>query len=578
MLRQIILFPDAPHLISTSSLRLTKFQILLELECGFVGFLAVSQREIPSVDQIMAIVPTLSEAINGSYTLAHASDLIFERHELSAEVLDGHFAEIASWNVDSVVNGGLASVAAIHGSVAPFELSRLNLKDIKVELQNRIDQFLTRLDAEILGLLPKKNVIPSLYNYLVGGDLALHRNRMQSARLFPWVMEHVLWNNNMGNLPSRIHKAIDEGLPLIDTLASAFKVSPHVIKILSRCPASVFANVWKGNVKRLSLAIKETAPEFLPRSDEEWLRMGEVVDFIEKITNGAVSRPQNRLQLSSLSRSGFNINVADADALLVEFADMRSALCQVLSQRVARQEGREEGWLTQNPSNASIIKHVITRTLERMHLLRLLELVRRWRDAYRRWQDFYRRKMISLDRYKQHSKMLESSWRAPLNEFCTENRIVVPLLTEMELIFEGDAMNHCVGGYVQQCRTGEVQIWSIRALDNLRRSTLETHIWLDDSGWKVRVVQNRAFSNQTPDASSTLAANALIRILLDSHDDLELYSEWRKSLPPPTEQRWLSDMERTFAMESLTQSLEEVLPKNMSLKILEAEVVQALNV
>jgi hypothetical protein len=69
----------------------------------------------------------------------------------------------------------------------------------------------------------------------------------------------------------------------------------------------------------------------------------------------------------------------------------------------------------------------------------------------------------------------------PFKEVITDKYRLVWLKNGEELDKEGNAMSHCVGGYVRQCVAGSSTIFGIRTPDNKRIATLEL-----DSEFKVR--------------------------------------------------------------------------------------------
>lgn len=65
-------------------------------------------------------------------------------------------------------------------------------------------------------------------------------------------------------------------------------------------------------------------------------------------------------------------------------------------------------------------------------------------------------------------------WPALCPEWTASDGVhsIVPLTSAADLVAEGNALNHCVGGYYPQCRRGDTQIFSVRR-DKERLATLE---------------------------------------------------------------------------------------------------------
>lgn len=563
MLRQLLLFPDSPELISTGALRPTQFRVLLELNNGLIGYVLVTQRDIPTTDQLAAMAPTLNEAVTAGYALTHTTDLIHQRHGLAAEVLDSPFTVIDEWKIDHVVQACLASVA-INSLGRNLTTYRRNLLETtQSNLQDRLTTFIASLDPETSDALGKAEVRPSRYNYLAGGNATLRRNRIQAHRLFPWLMPHLLWNNQLGQLPHRVREAIDQGLPLVDILAQGFSVSPSVIKAMSRCPGAILAATWNGNVKQLAISLHGITPEFRPKSDQSWLRMGQAVELIEKGTGQSITRPQNQLWLAASARRDFDLkmpNMEDTAALTQGLADMSNAMREVLAMRIGGHQAWHAGWLSRHLTTAEVIHRMITHALGHLEFGRLLEIVRRWQDAFRRQQSIR----------DQDSELIRGlTWRAPIDEFNNESRVIVPLLSQTELIEEGRAMDHCVGSYTCDCRLGQLQIWSIRTLEGQRCSTLATRFErLAEGSWRAVITQHRGKSNVAPDSATKHAAHELLRTLSAGQAEMMQFWEWRRTLAQ------LSPKERgmLIATRALERSLQDALPRKLSLAVLEAEI------
>ncbi len=84
---------------------------------------------------------------------------------------------------------------------------------------------------------------------------------------------------------------------------------------------------------------------------------------------------------------------------------------------------------------------------------------------------------------------------------------VITLTSAAELVEEGLAMEHCVGGYADQCRTGRTHICSVR-VDGERAATLEVFLDVDGSGARVRTGQFKGHLNRSAPAEAALAVHA----------------------------------------------------------------------
>ena len=568
MFRQLLLFPDSHELIPPKALRPTQFRLLVELDCGFIGYLTLSQRILPSHAQLEEIESTLAEGISQNYQLTHISDLICHRHGLLTEVLDTAFADIAEWEVDKLVQSTLA--ASISQTVSR-DLAQLRdhlYVSARSRLQEQLSRFMTALDSPTLSALPTDALRPSRYNYLTGGTPKLHRNRMQAHRYFPWLMPYVLWNRQLGTLPIRIKEAIDYGHPLIELMAKGLGTSPSVIKTMTHCPLELISSPWQGSVKHLATCLDLVTPEFRPKSPVSWARMGDAVSVIQKGTGQSITRPQNQLWLAALARQGFDMKGIERNevaAMTQGLADMSNALQEVLAMRIGGAEAWHAGWSDRNVPAMQVIKARVSHAIGHVDFRKLLQLVRRWQDAFRRQQAIQ----------DQDSELIRGlTWRSPVDEYSNDSRIIVPLLSQPDLIEEGRAMNHCVGGYTCDCRLGKLQIWSIRTLNGSRCSTLATEFKRSQDGhWSATINQLRGHSNASPDRSTVQAAHELLRTLSASNTHMQHFWEWRRTLAQ------LSVKERgiLIATRALERSLQDSLPKKLSLDVLEADIRQIIS-
>jgi hypothetical protein len=564
-IRQILIFPDTPHLITRNARRLTPFRILLELENGLVSHLVVSQRTSPDLKTLAAAAPTLIEAERRSYPLTYATDLLHSRHGIPAEVIDAPFGETRDWNVEPLVSGCLAAESSTGkgGDWAAFR--RQLLDETHTSLRQRMDSFIAGLDAECIERLGDAcNLRPSRYNYLAAGDARLRRNRRQAAQLFPWLLDNLLWRDNLSTLAGRIRRSIDDGRPLIGELASRLNVSPSAVKAMRHCSADLLNGSWHGDVRRLAWALEGITPEFRPRSPQAWQRMGEVVEAIEQVTGASMDSQQNRLWLAAAAKRNFELPlIGDAAALTTGLADMRNALREVLGLRISGHADWHAGWLNRNPAVASAIEQVIHRSLGHIEFARLLEIVRRWQDAFRRQH--------ATDN-AENALIRGLTWRAPVEELRTGDWVIVPILSAAELIEEGQQMEHCVGSYISDCRMGRLQIWSVRDALGQRRSTLATRFQKAPSGWIAGISQHRAKLNAKPDPASYAAARELLKALNTGQVEMQPFKDWCLTIAR------LSAKDRSvlLATNALNKSLEEVLPRKLALDVLAAEIRRSM--
>lgn len=113
------------------------------------------------------------------------------------------------------------------------------------------------------------------------------------------------------------------------------------------------------------------------------------------------------------------------------------------------------------------------------------------KDLYRQHQNF-----IAQIRYKKDEKLQEGfekqKKRREKLKFEYNGIISIPASGQSELIEEGKAMAHCVGGYAEKCSKGETDIIFIRKKDNPDKAYVTMEVKKD------KVIQVRAYRNGKP--------------------------------------------------------------------------------
>ncbi len=117
-------------------------------------------------------------------------------------------------------------------------------------------------------------------------------------------------------------------------------------------------------------------------------------------------------------------------------------------------------------------------------------------EAVTRWH----RRAASLAAMRHEQTAETPGWKAlcPIWNASDGIHRLIPLTSAAELVAEGNALQHCVGGYYQECRRGDTQILSLRAADD-HAATLEL-ILSGDPGTtlSIRAGQFRTFGDKRP--------------------------------------------------------------------------------
>jgi hypothetical protein len=119
------------------------------------------------------------------------------------------------------------------------------------------------------------------------------------------------------------------------------------------------------------------------------------------------------------------------------------------------------------------------------------ERVKAWHEELRQRQEREAAERLEALR---RAQVATRSWGTLIDKFETDDGFeVIPLVTEIMLVSEGQGMGHCVGSYTSRCRSGHSRIFSIRKKGE-SKATLE--IGAGSGGGEWRIQQIRGPKNQ----------------------------------------------------------------------------------
>lgn len=119
--------------------------------------------------------------------------------------------------------------------------------------------------------------------------------------------------------------------------------------------------------------------------------------------------------------------------------------------------------------------------------------------AFQEGVGLWHRRVASLSALRHERRAEQPGWPPlcqPWRSSCGRFEILV-LSSAAELIEEGRAHDHCVGGYYEICRRGDTQILSLRE-DGRHAATVELKLGSDLSSITIEVGQFKAYRNATP--------------------------------------------------------------------------------
>lgn len=115
----------------------------------------------------------------------------------------------------------------------------------------------------------------------------------------------------------------------------------------------------------------------------------------------------------------------------------------------------------------------------------------------------WHRRAASVAAMRHERRADRPGWPAICKAWTSTDRIhtIVPLTTAANLVEEGNALDHCVGGYYEPCRRGDTQILSLRR-NGSHTATIEFRLTGGEKDLSVQVGQFKARRNRRPDAAS----------------------------------------------------------------------------
>jgi hypothetical protein len=138
---------------------------------------------------------------------------------------------------------------------------------------------------------------------------------------------------------------------------------------------------------------------------------------------------------------------------------------------------------------------------------------------------------IMIQKYGEKS-LIQWARGLPAGTWIHNEYLITELNTQRELVDEGRAMSHCVGGYVNHCCTGKSRIYSVRTLDGMNRhSTFELQL-RENSKLKrivVHLIQNHAHGNTSPSDSVRSLVQKFTRLVNAKQNKLKYNFHWPSS-------------------------------------------------
>ena len=367
------------------------------------------------------------------------------------------------------------------------------------------------LDQDILAAVPAAARDAELYAYLA--DPTHRRNRLQLATTFPLFLRAAA---TAGGLIGRL---VDDGAPLVRTLAAQWAVSPSVLRGLRGLPVELIGVQWQANVEALVAVLNALPAEFRPGADAAaWRVFNDCIAFAESVfarrpwtsplalawLRQAAKRGWTAEAIAETEREVLQASIALVDELrqaLIEAVKAESAVAAVATADEAALSAR--AWHGADAYLAGIAPK------------RLVALAQR-----------YRRELAAAQ--GQHAGEIAAArgagyWPLLPGEFVSgdRSRIVVPLADRQALRAHGRAVVNCLGGshldhYAAACGRGQTFIVGVLEARSRRPlSTAEVRATRPTLSGRteVRVVQHTAAHNAAPGRACRDAVAEAIALL-----------------------------------------------------------------
>lgn len=636
-LRQWACFPGT-DIVGASATRQIAFRLLVESRHGRIAIASVALREVPDTSFAARLASLIDERAFRLASRERIAGEFGERHGVSLEVLDIDLDHDNPAHNSGLLAYVLAASARQSGSESTILVSLSSLRsELTTRLEHDWNamraSFIRELDAHAVDTARKINGLrPSAYNYLGptrnsdatadtlaskvatvrqatrvreidslrphssrdsdakresdtatgtpawkvdaarqdahaehpsisgsqdGSDDTRRRNRHQALVAFPFLQVLV---QRPAFKP--VCQAIDGGRPLVDALADHYGATRGLIRTLHGVNASNLGR-WTSQLGILLKLLRDLPSAWWPRDPDHWRRFIDTVDRIVRISRHPITTSTNQLWLRRVLQSGGSLPAVTPEDLvrlgrdIDEFLDTLRAA--IFSQMAAsgRRAPRGSGL-------ASI--QVLGHFKASLGLVRLSELVRRFGDAYLRAVTVF---ASQVDLWR------GVRWPAIGDGPLTYGEVrLVPLLTPDDLRREGEQMRNCVANYVERCAKGASQFWSVRHVDGIPLSTLETHLISSPPGrYSLTIAQHKGQGNGPVPPIAAAAAQAHIARLSAAPNLMQVYLDWRETISrQPLELR-----HRRALMIPVLSALEGTLPERWSLAKL-IELTQRLGI
>jgi hypothetical protein len=337
------------------------------------------------------------------------------------------------------------------------------------------------------------------------GSLLVRRNREQIIETFPLLLPALALRRIEPEFIA-ITAVIDNGLSLIDAVASLAGVKKKSIRFLRGKKLSLVGKVWGENPFALFRAIDAIPDHRRPMNSREWRLFSA---FWQCSHNATLS---TRYDTSDLGELGWHLFVEFCTG---GYSNTEKTLRQYLY--------RESFWR----DFSAFVRHVgqwCEKRARELDFNNTVAGVAKRQIAFELLTHFPAKKLLELTEQWQQNIICNRPhvsrivhWPALLPEpvFC-DGLTVISLTDSFQLFKESESLNHCVPRYISACLLGHSHILAIRDESGESLSTVEITLVEDHAGDLIPIiVQHRGPSNSEPDIACVRALTTAIHRLLE---------------------------------------------------------------
>ena len=518
-LRQWVFFPrasDGPRQVASSQ----TFRLVVETARGRLVIATVALRTAPDISLAAGLACLIDERPFELASRERISGEFGTRHGITLELLDIDLDQDDPLTITAAIPRAIALAAKEPGAAGT---GRIPLSELRASITERLtdewittrEAFIEQLDRDVVAQARTIDGLrPSSYSYLSTVSAIHRRNRAQAMAAFP-LLQPVLMTHPFDT----VRHAIDQGQPLIDILAAHHKVPKAMIRALRGVKAEDLGR-QAGQLGMLVRLLREIPADWWPRDAMTWRKFASAVSAIAQLSRQPITTAANQLWLRRCAQNGYQLPATTPEDLLrlgQDIDEFMDALRRALY------------WALPDPRNASSPRpamrpiEIASQFRAGVGLDRLSKLVRRFGDAYRR----------AVAEFAKEAELWRGlRWPSIGDEPHIYGAIeIIPLLSPGALQEEGSLMGNCVASYVEKCVKGKSQIWSVRHVDGVRLSTLETHIQTSREGHgTLHAVQHKGFSNRAAPGFAWTAVHAHVERLSNSQAQVREYLDWKQTI------------------------------------------------